>query len=287
MACRSVDWLRHTCGRSIPMAIIGRAKEGATLCHLAWNPNLGICGIVTLLLGASAWIVDSAARLINLRVLLVPVRGPLPNIARHVIEPEAIGRIGTAWRSPLVTILQQVTVRKLALPGVGHVPAAWREFSSPDELGRVEPTTRGKFPHGLARQVFARPLRVCFGVLEGDVDDRMIAQLADRTCRSSRMTPVGAANIDPPVICVADVHRPRRLLENNGGGSQQLRLCPRIICGACWPLSKGHVASFSYEAGEFAIGHRPSIHPEAAHSHRMRWGFFWVMVVGTHQKCSA
>src|SRR5450432_935308 len=93
MARRSVDRLRHACRWPVALAIIRRAKKGAALRHLAWNPNLGICGIVTLLLGASAWIVDSAARLINLRVLLVPVRGPLPNIARHVIEPEAIGRI--------------------------------------------------------------------------------------------------------------------------------------------------------------------------------------------------
>src|SRR5581483_6483607 len=91
-----------------------------------------------------------------------------------------------------------VFVRKLALPGVGAMPAVRRELIAPRKLGAVETAARGVLPFRFGRQILAGPLGVSERVCVTDVDDRMVAQRVDVTFRSVRMPPVGALEKRPP-----------------------------------------------------------------------------------------
>ena len=85
---------------------------------------------------AAARIVERAAGLLDLAVVLVPVGGPLPDVAGHVVEAVAVGRKRADRRRPLVAVLEQVLPGELALPGVGHRLAARRELVAPGDTRR-------------------------------------------------------------------------------------------------------------------------------------------------------
>src|SRR4051794_24305905 len=130
MAGRGVDRLGMTRGRSIAAAIVWRAQMRAALDHLAWNLDVGLAGIVACGLSAAARIFRDAAGLRRVRVVLVrvPVSGPFPDIADHVVNAVTVRRECRHGRGALKTIGVQILPRKLALPGVGLVLAAGREF---------------------------------------------------------------------------------------------------------------------------------------------------------------
>src|SRR6185369_7651209 len=98
MAHAAVDHLRMPGRRSVAPAIIGRAEKGAALDHLARNPHLGLGRIVAGLDRPAARICTRDRRpaagggVIRGVALAEPVRGPLPDISRHVAEAIAIGR---------------------------------------------------------------------------------------------------------------------------------------------------------------------------------------------------
>src|SRR5262245_38342011 len=62
------------------------------------------------------------------RVGLVPCRVPsgcpFPDVADHVVHAISVGREGAHRRGPCPTVGAQVLVRKVPLPGIGHVPTA-------------------------------------------------------------------------------------------------------------------------------------------------------------------
>src|SRR5262245_58083665 len=62
-----------------------------------------------------------AARVNDFAVLLVPVSGPLPHVARHVVEAVAVRWKRSHRRSALEPVFFKVLPGKLALPGVRHV----------------------------------------------------------------------------------------------------------------------------------------------------------------------
>ena len=53
--------------------------------------------------------------------------------------------------------------------------AAWRQFVAPDKFGAVQSAARGELPLGFGRQFLARPFRIGFGILEGDMDHGVVA----------------------------------------------------------------------------------------------------------------
>src|SRR5215831_19015736 len=79
-----------------------------------------------------------AARVNDFAVLLVPVSGPLPNVACHVVEPIAVGWKRSHRRSSLEPVFFKVLPGKFALPGVGHMFAVRRERIAPDEFRTVQ-----------------------------------------------------------------------------------------------------------------------------------------------------
>src|SRR5439155_3573931 len=108
--------------------------------------------IAALLRIAAARVVERATGLLDLAVVLVPVGGPLPDVPGHLVESIAVRRERADRCRPLVTIFQQVLPWEFALPGVGHVATARREFGAPCILHPVETATRSEFPFGLGRQ---------------------------------------------------------------------------------------------------------------------------------------
>src|SRR5467141_4025139 len=93
MACRGVDRLGMTRGRTIAAAIVGSAEVRAAFKHLAWNPDLRLTRIVARGLGSTARIFRNAARLRRIGVMLlrIPIGRPFPDITDHVVQAVAVG----------------------------------------------------------------------------------------------------------------------------------------------------------------------------------------------------
>src|SRR5579863_10371064 len=116
--------------------------------HLAGNADLRLAGIVALRLRAAARILGHAARLGRVGGMAgrPEIRGPLPHIADHVAEPVTVRRKRPDWRGALETVLLEVLVREVALPGVRHLLTPGRELFAPGIFRPGEPAPRREFP---------------------------------------------------------------------------------------------------------------------------------------------
>src|SRR5208282_2350781 len=74
----------------------------------------------------------------------VPVGGPFPNIAGHVVESIAIGRKVTDRRRAFPPVGAQVLPRELATPEIGHLTPLGRQLVAPHEFRTIEATARGE-----------------------------------------------------------------------------------------------------------------------------------------------
>src|SRR5216684_6535155 len=130
MACRSVDRLGMTRGRTIAATVIWRAEMRAALKHLAWNPDFRITRVVARGLVPAARILWNAARLrrIGFVLLRIPIGRPFPDVAYHVVQAVAVSRERGNRRRALESVCAKVLVWKFALPSIGHVLAAGREL---------------------------------------------------------------------------------------------------------------------------------------------------------------
>src|SRR5580765_4093822 len=104
----------------------------------------------------------------------VPIAGPLPNIARHVVKAVSVRRILRHRRDADETILAGIFLRKRSLVRVGHVLSADAELIAPDEWFAGAAAAGGKLPFSFRRQTFAGPLRIGLGVFVSDVHDGII-----------------------------------------------------------------------------------------------------------------
>ena len=153
----------------------------------------------------------------------IPIAGPLPDIADHVVQPVAVRRKRRHRRRALKAVAAKILARKFALPGIGHVLAVGRELVAPGKLGAVEPAARGELPFGLGRNVFAGPLGVGQRVGERHVHDRMIVEIIDVALRAVGMAPVGTLEKSPPLTPIAQIDRARRRREHQRAGIEQVR----------------------------------------------------------------
>src|SRR5215831_18836945 len=103
----------------------------------------------------------------------VPIAGPLPDIADHVVEPVAVWLETADRRGPAVAVLVRVVDGEDALPGIGDRLALGIECARPIVLA-VASAARGEFPLRLGRQLASAPARIGERVLVGDIHDRMI-----------------------------------------------------------------------------------------------------------------
>src|SRR5262245_320265 len=98
MTCRRIDGLGHARRRSIAPAVVWRAQMRTAFHHFARDLDIRHVGIETLVSFSTYGVEARATRLNDRVVLLVPIRGPLPHVAGHVVEPVAIGRKTSHWR---------------------------------------------------------------------------------------------------------------------------------------------------------------------------------------------
>src|SRR5262249_59017947 len=138
--------------------------------------------------------------------LHVPVRGPLPDVARHVVEPEAVGREGADGLP--------AAGARLAAPGEVAVPVVGQPL--PARLGGLAPDVRGaldaaagrSLPLGLGRERPARPGRERLGVLQRDVDDRLVLAAVGPPPPPPPPQPARAPGPRPPPAPAAHARRP-------------------------------------------------------------------------------
>src|SRR6266478_7034080 len=208
MACRGVDRLGMTRGRTIAATVVGSAEMRAALKHLAWNPDFRITRVVARGLVPAARILWNAARLrrIGFMLLRIPIGRPFPDIADHVVQAVAVGWKRGDGRRAFEAVGRKILKREITLPGVRHMLAARKLLVTPGEIRAIKPTARGKFPFGLGRQFLAGPFGIGFDVPIGDVDNRMVVEPADIAARTVGTPPVGAEFECPPFAPVAQIY---------------------------------------------------------------------------------
>src|SRR5262252_3267814 len=148
MAGRSVDRLSVARCWAITATVVRCAKMRSTLNHLARNFYMRHARIVAFLFAPTSWALGNAARLRHITFVRrgVPVGGPLPHIADHVVNAVSVWRERIHRRRALIAIFCPVEARKFPLPGIGHVLSSRRELVSPRIFGVFEPAPGSKFP---------------------------------------------------------------------------------------------------------------------------------------------
>src|SRR5258705_9458061 len=110
--------------------------------------------IVARLLRRAARIRRNAARFLRFfgMARLVPILRPLPGVADHVEEAVAIRRKRTDRRGALVAVLDEILVRKPALPEIRERLAGWHQDVAPGVVRILETAARGELPFGFGPQ---------------------------------------------------------------------------------------------------------------------------------------
>src|SRR5512133_3486500 len=205
MANGGINRLRHSCGGPVTAAVVRRTKERAALDDAPRDRDIRHLWIATL--HSKQLNIHGSTTGSNHRMSRrVPVRGPLPHIADHVVDPIAIGWKLSDRCSPLIPIRGQVLPGKLALPGICHVFSAWSKVFPPRVGCVLQSTSRGVLPLCFRRNLFPHPLCVGLGVLVRNVNDRMLCPLVDGTLGAFGVSPICSRNVLPPVVMIAKIH---------------------------------------------------------------------------------
>src|SRR4030095_11416396 len=106
MTRRRIDRLCHSGCRSVALAVVRRAKVRAAFHNFSWNSDVGHAWIEASMHKSAGGIYRCATRtaMNGFLVRLVPIRGPFPDVADHVVEPISVGWKRTDRRRPLKAI---------------------------------------------------------------------------------------------------------------------------------------------------------------------------------------
>src|SRR5918997_890909 len=218
--------------RPVAQAVVRRAQVRAALDHLVRDVRSWLPDRVAPLRGIDPRISRNAAGL-RRRVRAARrkiVRGPLPHVARCVVEPVAGRRERLYRRGPLVAVGLEVLPGEPPLPGVSHHLALGGELVPPGVGGALQPPARGELPLRLRGQLFVGPTGVGLCVLVGDLHDRVALPTAQVASRALGVPPAGAWHVSPPVAHVAQVYGTGRLAEDEGAGYEQRRFGLGVVC---------------------------------------------------------
>lgn len=122
-------------------------------------------------------------------------RRPLPDIADQVMRPQRVGPVAPDRRGTGVPIAGQIVDRERPLPCVGGIGRGLLALSGAATFAAL----RGIFELLLGRQACALPSGIGFGIVERDVDDRVVLALCDGAALTFGMAPVRAADDPPPL----------------------------------------------------------------------------------------
>ena len=210
----------------------------------------------------------------------VPVGRPLPDVAGHVEETEAVRREGADRRPGAVARLGPPG--EVAVPVVRTALAVSLRLVAPDEGAAVEPAARGQLPLRLARQLLPGPGRVRLGVLEGDVHHGLVLAAVDRARRAVGMTPAGAGCPRPPLAQVPEVDRPLRPREDERAGHEVLGRSARERARIERALGDGDVARVVDEGREQTVRDLERVDPEALDADAVCRRLLRIVRVGAH-----
>src|SRR5262249_29003321 len=129
----------------------------------------------------------------------IPIRTPLPDIAAHVVEAEAVRRERADGRCPLIPVLFAVLPRKASLPDVRGPLAARLQLVAPRIAVAIQAAARREFKLGFGRQSLARPFRVGHRVVPRDLDCGMTFAPLQIAPRPFGAFPIRAGHVLPPV----------------------------------------------------------------------------------------
>ena len=253
----------------------------AALNDLAGDLGGWLARVVTSFHCPAARIFRNAARLGRISLMLAgpPIGGPFPNVADHVVDAIAIRRKRRHRRGAIETVIAQIFVRKISLPGVGYVPTTGPEFVAPGKLGTVEPTARGVFPFGFGWQLLAHPFSVSQRIGVRHMHDRMVVQRIDIALRPVGMTPIRVLQIPPPLAEVFQIDGMARRSEHQRAGVQHVWQCAGIAFRIGRNFREGLVAGSADEPLELSVRHRRSVDPEAADGDAMDRRLFRVVLI--------
>lgn len=129
-------------------AIVRGAEMRAALQDFSGNADVGLTWIKAGGLGPAARVLRNTTGFRGVGLVLdrPPIGSPFPDIADYVLDAVAVGQKRRHRRGRLVTVLVEILDREIALPGVRHVPAVWRQRAAPGELPAVESAACRKFP---------------------------------------------------------------------------------------------------------------------------------------------
>src|SRR3954447_12605841 len=282
-----VDRLRHAGGRTVALAVVRCTQVRTTFHDSSWNGDVRQPRIVAVVWVTAARVRHRAAGVGQVAVRLVPVAGPFPNVADHVVQAVAVGWVGTDRGDADVAVGASVAYGKLALPGVGHPPVRGSELFTPGVGGAVQPSAAGEFPLRLRRQLFAGPTGVRLDVGPGELDDWTVPFAVHQAARALRVAPVGAGQIGPPVVGVPEVDGPGRWDEDSGSGNKHVRSGSGVVCWVWGLFGHSQMAGFSDELGELVVGHGEAVDPEAADTDLVRRRLLRIVTVRPHQEGAA
>ena len=296
MAHAGVHHLRVACGRAVPPAVGWRAQKGSALHHFAGDADGGLGGIEGTLDRGAARVVGGAAALGHAGIGALrprrrvprapPIGGPFPDISAGLEQPVAIRREGPHRAGPCMPIGFEVPPRERALPGVGEMHPAGRQFLPPREFRAVQPAARGVFPLGFGGQVLAGPAREGLCVLEGDMDDGVVLPPLDGAAGAFGVAPLRARRPMPPMGDDGGVHRPVGHAEHQRARRQHLGLRARIEGGVERSLGDRDMAGGGDEGGKGRVGHGRRVHPEAVHRGAVLGPLLGVVAIRSHQEAA-
>src|SRR5260370_34449 len=114
MAGGCVDRLGVARGRTVTAAGNWGAEMRATPGHPSGDFDIRLAGVITCGLGAAAWIFRDAAGFGRIGVVLlsVPVGGPFPDIADHVVNAVSVRHECGNRGGSFVTVVVQILTRE-------------------------------------------------------------------------------------------------------------------------------------------------------------------------------
>ena len=187
---------------------------------------------------------------------------PLPAVAHHVVQPEAVGCESVDRRQPIKAIGALIAIGETALPDIAAMLAARCLVVAPRKPCTLQPAARSPLPLRLGRQTLARPGGKRGGIGPAHMDHRQCVTRIERRMRPLGMTPVGARHLTPPG---GGCHATGRLeIVGQEPGKHHRRP------GA---FGIGDIAGGGNEACKAGIAHRTAIDLEGAQHHRPRRPF--------------
>src|SRR5215472_4103197 len=205
MVCAGVDLALSPCAHHVAGAVLIGAQKGTAPLNFLWLVRLFRIQRRIGPLRISCY--STSAGQLGVVIGLIPVTGPLPNVAGHVVEPVSIWGKLRYWSDAGISVLTFVFRGKDALMSVGHPLAVGPKLVAPNKRFSGEAAAGRKLPLGLSGEPLSSPLRVCLRILVGDMNDGIVVFAIDVTLRTERMPPVRSSRIAPPLEVIVEWNR--------------------------------------------------------------------------------